>query len=156
MQYHTHLAFGAAAGAVVLHYIPQISVEHHLLYSFGILVGSLLPDIDHPNSKISNAIPVLGKAVSKTVGHRTFFHSLIFIVMLFFLYRTNISNDFVTGLILGVTSHIIGDMFTVRGVYLFYPIKKSVRSPLTFRTGGFIEQVLFLVFIGVFYSMVGV
>ncbi|WLR53046.1 metal-dependent hydrolase [Bacillus tianshenii] len=156
MQYHTHLAFGAAAGAAVMTYIPQVSIEQTFLYSGGLLVGALLPDIDHPNSKISRAVPVLGKAISSTTGHRTFFHSALFIGLLFLLYQTSIPADFITGLITGVVSHVVGDMFTVKGVHFFYPIKKTIRSPLAFHTGGIVEQLLFIVFIGLFYSMLAV
>jgi inner membrane protein len=38
--------------------------------------------------------------------------------------------------ITGYSSHIIGDMFTNRGVPLFYPLKnKNIKFPITFRVG---------------------
>lgn len=156
MQYHTHLAFGAVAGAAVITYFPQLPIEQTILYSTGLLFGSLLPDIDHPNSKISRAVPVLGDAIAKTTGHRTFFHSLLFLILLSLLYQTSIPTDLVTGLLVGVISHILGDMLTVKGVHLFYPIRKPIRSPLTFATGGIAEQIIFIILIGLFYYMLAI
>jgi inner membrane protein len=38
--------------------------------------------------------------------------------------------------IIGYSSHIVGDMFTNRGVPLFYPLKnKNIKFPITFRVG---------------------
>lgn len=51
--------------------------------------------------------------------------------------------------IIGYSSHIVGDMFTNRGVPLFYPLKnKNFKFPVTFRVGSkrgnFIEDIIII------------
>ncbi len=46
-----------------------------------VIVGSLLPDIDHSNSQISKKIPI----IAKLLKHRGVTHSLLAVVILYFL-----------------------------------------------------------------------
>ncbi len=46
-----------------------------------VIVGSLLPDIDHPNSQISKKIPI----ITKLLRHRGVTHSLLAVVILYLL-----------------------------------------------------------------------
>lgn len=52
------------------------------LWSSG-AVGALIPDICHTQSKIGRRFPILSKAVSSVFGHRTFTHSLLFLLIMF-------------------------------------------------------------------------
>ena len=67
----THLAFGVLAGLIFLPFY------HHnlILYFVLVLVGALLPDIDHDGSKINKILPVT-KYLGRLFKHRGFFHSV--------------------------------------------------------------------------------
>lgn len=142
LQYHTHLAFAGMVGLGVMDIVQKGDTS---LYLAGLAIGALLPDIDHPKSKISRKIPIAPVLISAIFTHRTFFHSLLFLGLLSLLYGVAPS-PLVTGLLVGAASHILGDMLTVSGVKLFYPFGNYIRLPFTFRTGGIVEQLCFLVF----------
>ncbi|MFS1516452.1 metal-dependent hydrolase [Bacillus sp. SCS-151] len=150
MQYHTHLAF---SGMVGLSMMDWAQVPDPTSYFFGLAIGALLPDIDHPKSKISNKVPILPSIISRFFTHRTFFHSLLFVGILTFLYGL-LPASLVTGIIFGTASHILGDMLTPAGVKLFYPFGLYIRLPLTFKTGGSIEQICFFTFIFISYKLI--
>lgn len=153
MQYHTHLAFGGMVGLAAAEYLPIGVGENDLiLYGSGLLMGALLCDIDHPKSKISNKIPILPDVISLVFKHRTFFHSLLFLALLSLLYSV-LPSILVTGLMIGVASHMLGDMMTSQGIQLFFPFGGYISLPLTFRTGGIVEQVLFLTFGWITYQI---
>lgn len=48
----------------------------------GAVIGGLLPDIDTPKSKIGKALKPLSVIINKSIGHRTFFHSLLFTALI--------------------------------------------------------------------------
>jgi inner membrane protein len=60
--------------ANVTHYDPAI------LTAAG-TAGSLLSDICHGGSKIGRKFPILSKVINVLFGHRTFTHSLLFLVI---------------------------------------------------------------------------
>ncbi len=95
-----------------------------------ILIGSLLPDIDHTKSIIGKAFYPIAKAINRKYGHRTITHSLFVWIVLTALisafqsaYFPTIKAAQVFGLAYG--SHLIFDMMTIQGVPLFYPFKKN-------------------------------
>lgn len=106
MTVKTHFAGGMAAAALLCNDIPSAIL---------LMVGSLLPDIDHGGSTISKNIPLIHKIFT----HRGFTHSLLFI----YIIGTLIS----PWLGMGILVHILLDMFTSQGVHLF--------SPFTWRMG---------------------
>ena len=109
--------------------------------------GALLPDIDHKGSKIGRMFPFISYPLSTTFGHRTLTHSLTLFVPLFLIVTsvTTIYGYSWIGIafLLGYFSHIVLDLFTPKGIVLFYPfLKTSVKSPVTIPTGGMYEHVL--------------
>ncbi|WP_099302410.1 metal-dependent hydrolase [Bacillus sp. Marseille-P3800] len=103
-------------------------------------IGALIPDICHTHSKIGRRLPVLSKVIGSIFGHRTFTHSLLFLLLtnLLFLYFFPEQEAIRIGFLIGMISHYVLDAMTVRGIRLFYP------APLRFRiaklrTGGKIE-----------------
>jgi inner membrane protein len=57
--------------------------------------------------------------------------------------NTYISNESITaGVLLGMVSHYILDMATKNGIKLFFPVKITVRFPLTTRTGSKVENIV--------------
>ena len=73
---HTVGAIAAACGVGYLE--SKIGLQGHSLHLYGgAVVGGLLPDIDHPDSKIGKMISPLSDFIISVVGHRTLTHSLL-------------------------------------------------------------------------------
>lgn len=140
MKGKTHIIGGVASTLAVAHY----TYEDPLLLIGAGIVGALLPDICHGGSKIGKTFPVLSKIVNFIFGHRSFTHSLVFIVLIAFLIDTFFPNDAIKfGLIIGMISHYILDMATKSGIQLFFPLNFKVRFPITTRTGSLAEKIIF-------------
>lgn len=137
-----------------------------LFYSF-VIIGSVLPDIDEPESYIGRKFPVLSYAFSifgaltptKTLEHRGITHYLIVpLVILYFAYT---NDSFMVKIVLyslaiGIFAHDCGDMLTKGGIIGFFfplfPTKRIGLLPvgLRFITNSTTEWVLnFFIFIGI-------
>lgn len=138
----THIIGGIAASlafAQITHYDPVI------LLCAGTL-GALLPDICHGGSKIGRSFPVLSKIINALFGHRTFTHSLLFLVLAGILLNALGVNEAASaGILVGMVSHLLLDMATKNGIKLFFPLKITIRFPLTATTGGAAEYAVFSV-----------
>jgi len=89
-------------------------------------IGSLLPDIDHPESKLGRILLPISYLINNFVGHRTLTHSIFVITILFFASIIIWGmNTIIVGLTLGCMFHVAGDMLTPSGVCLLYPINKK-------------------------------
>lgn len=129
MTGRTHLTIGVAVGlalAQTMHAAPQQSA----LIVAAAALGSLLPDIDHPQSMLSGWIPGSGLLTLFT-RHRGITHSLLFCMLLpaaLWYAMTSagsiaIPYIYPLGLVLGMCSHLLSDMLTPAGVPLLYPFK---------------------------------
>lgn len=140
MTGNTHIVGGIAASlafAQVSHYDPVI------LLGAGV-VGALIPDICHGGSTIGRKLPIISKVINTIFGHRSFTHSLLFLILIGVLLTTFMKNESVTaGILVGMVSHYILDMATKNGIKLLFPLKVTIRFPLTTRTGGSVEYVVF-------------
>lgn len=158
MTYKTHTKFGLFLYLIFIIYIGiSIKVLPFALIS---IFASLLPDIDHFKSFISNKKVLMWCAflimfllleidlykilwiiawyyLSKMSGHRNFSHS-IFSIILFFpvFYLTGTYVYFA----IGYLSHLIADMIS-GGVSLFYPLVKQRIGINLIKTDSFIEYV---------------
>ncbi|TSB46554.1 metal-dependent hydrolase [Alkalicoccobacillus porphyridii] len=139
MNGKTHLMGGLAACAAVESFTA--GSEWSPLFYVGGMIGAFLPDICHVHSTIGRKLPILSRVISFLVGHRTFTHSLLFLVLIYFIvtFIAPEGTNLVIGLLTGMISHIILDMATVRGVKLFFPFPLRVRLPIYIRTGGRFE-----------------
>ena len=83
-----------------------------------VILMSILPDIDHPNSWLGQIRPISYFLYSK-FGHRTFTHSLIFAVLVtnFFAFDMH---KYVLAWI-GIGTHLFADMLTYTGIPIFWP-----------------------------------
>ncbi|MDU2552975.1 MAG: metal-dependent hydrolase, partial [Staphylococcus epidermidis] len=73
-------------------------------------------------------------------GHRTFTHSLLFIIGIsFLLYFIQTPMYYMVAIVIGMFSHVILDILTPRGVKLFYPLPFNIVSPIHFKTGGLVD-----------------
>lgn len=136
----THIIGGIAAS---LAFAQITNYEPVLLLGAG-AVGAVIPDICHGGSKIGRTFPVLSKIINTLFGHRTFTHSLIFLLMAAYLFHAILPNEAISaGLLVGMASHLVLDMATKNGIKLLFPFKFTVRFPVTAKTGGTAEYVVF-------------
>lgn len=138
MLFHTHLLGGIAVFLFLDSFFPLGGLWLFL----GILLGSLLPDIDEQHSKINRWSGIFGIFVAAISRHRGFFHSLLFFLGLALLIQ--LWQPFLSlGLLIGYGSHLILDGLTPMGVHPLYPFSSwAMKGPL--RTGSFAEHLLFL------------
>lgn len=140
----THMVGGICTGILTTSFLVQnTNFSSYALVAAPLLIsastfGSLLPDIDHPNSKMGRRMKPISKLINKLVGHRGATHTLLAMVIVSLaLFMLNLSlplnlQPFGWSVVLGVTvgyfSHILLDALTPSGVPLFAPfIKSSIR-----------------------------
>ena len=113
-------------------------------------VASLVPDIDSRNSIISHKLPIISFITRIFFGHRTFFHSSLFLLILYvFLHHSIWGISF----IVGYGGHLLQDLFTKGGLPLLYPIKKTFHlSP--FETGGIMDWITTGVLVCIIFAII--
>lgn len=119
--------------------------------------GSILPDIDHPQSSIGRVFYPISKRIHRHFGHRTMTHSLIFWLPFLLIAYPLSKMAFFVGI--GAVTHAILDTANISGVALFYPItdKICVFGSRRLRIGSgsreewMVLMCLFLICIGLFY-----
>lgn len=137
MTGNTHILGGIASSLAFV----QITHYDQIIVVGASVFGALLPDICHTGSKIGKIFPIISKIVNIVFGHRTLTHSLLFLMIISFVMNHYISNEsIVAGVIIGVISHYVLDMFTKKGIMLFFPLNIMVRFPITTRTGSKTEN----------------
>lgn len=140
MTGNTHIVGGIAAS---LAYAQFTNYDPIIMLGAGV-IGALLPDICHSGSKIGRKLPLLSKLLNKLFGHRTFTHSLLFLVIVAVLLNASIPSEAVkAGFLIGMVSHYILDMATKKGIKLLFPVSMTVRFPVTMRTGSKMERIVF-------------
>ena len=136
----THIIGGLAAS---LAFAQVSSYDPVLLMGAGV-VGALIPDICHGGSKMGRTFPLVSKVINSLFGHRSLTHSLLFLFVIGVLLNAFVSNEsVVAGILVGMVSHLLLDMATKNGIKLLFPLKIRVRFPLTTRTGGVVESLVF-------------
>ncbi|WGD98716.1 metal-dependent hydrolase [Bacillus safensis] len=135
----THIMGGVAASTAIAYYYGFDPVMMAAAGS----AGALIPDLCHTKSKIGRKFPLLSTLISSVFGHRTFTHSLLFLLIIYFLATTYIPNDSLSiGLLVGMASHLILDAGTVNGIKFLFPASIKVRLPFYVKTGSAGEQVV--------------
>lgn len=114
----THILFGLTIGIPFIKILEMNCLEGIGIYIVGLLIGSLLPDADHPSAPIGKVIPLW-----LFCKHRTITHSVLMIASVALVAKLN--NYFGFGLLLGVISHILLDTFNYTGCPISYPIIKD-------------------------------
>lgn len=127
--YKGHLRGGMATVGIVLIANPMglstLGFTDLLTLSISTMVGSLLPDIDHPQSVLGRRLPFISNPIHKCFGHRSITHSIFFLSATLLL---PIAFDYTVlgiGLSLGTLSHILLDFLCMgSGVAFLYPVYK--------------------------------
>ena len=150
MMVSTHLVTGFFAGAGLVSFLHL-----HDMAAVGLLIGAtggaLLPDIDHPKSWLGRRLPFISVPLAAVFGHRGITHSLLAVVgvawaLYYALEQWNLGAGWglaAAGVGVGYLSHLLGDFATHGGVPWLWPFKQRFSLPLTFKTGGVFERVLF-------------
>lgn len=148
MNYKAHSVGGICTGlAFSIATMPQ---ENQFLYTAVIttsaLLGSLLPDVDEPNSFIGKKVWLLSKIIKFTTGHRGIFHTIIISFIFPLIYYLTKDNELflkyswfpylntIIGLTIGYLSHLLMDAMTEMGVPLLWPITKRKISIMKLKT----------------------
>lgn len=165
----THRLAGICAGIAAIEMLQVNDITIQTVLLSGCILGSLLPDIDNPQSTISYKIPfvravygILQKAirgfasllprrqreyVRSSIGHRGLSHSIfaaIALPALAWLIGRAIHlkpEALVMGLMFGILSHIFMDLFS-GGVRLFLPFSIYNIRFFKIKTGGIIEWII--------------
>lgn len=140
MTGNTHIVGGIAASLAY----AQFSNHDPIMMLGAGVVGALLPDICHSGSKIGRKLPLFSKLINRVFGHRTFTHSLLFLVIVAVLLNAFIPSEALkAGFLVGMASHYVLDMATKKGVKLLFPLSMTVRFPITMKTGSKMERIVF-------------
>src|SRR5579863_6545029 len=106
MMARSHVIVGLAtwfATASVLHVRPLDPIFLVL-----VVVGSLLPDIDHPKSWVGRRMRPISTIIASTVSHRGVTHSAIAVIGLAaLLFHTGYRSGGTCALVIGYLSHLL-------------------------------------------------
>lgn len=140
MMAKSHVVVGIAAwfvAAPLLHRAPLDPIDLGLA-----IAGSLLPDIDHPQSWVGRRTRPVSTVIARSLGHRGITHSAIAVGgLVAALLWAGQRRDAVTALAIGYLSHLAADMLTPRGLRLAWPLRRSWGFPLC-RTGSPAEALI--------------
>lgn len=141
MRWNTHLIFGLLFG---LFWISFFGVSNKWFFLGFVLFASLLPDIDHPQSKIGRKVKPISWLINNLFGHRGFFHSIWPVLILYIVFVYLLGWGLAgLGLCIGFMSHLVSDSLTLEGVNFGHPFKARVSGFI--RTGGISEWIFFAI-----------
>lgn len=159
MKYKTHAATGALAAILGIKHgllgVLSLSASHGFIIF--VLLGALLPDLDHPKSKMGRKVPILSHLLKFFAGHRGLYHSLLgcgvtaFLAFLAFRFFGMNWELYVFAITLGFISHLVVDSLNPKGIAWLKPFHGArLKGPI--KTGSFLENVL-LVFLLMYLSV---
>ncbi len=146
MLFRTHIIFG-----FFLYVLFFIYLENWLIVLLGVLLGTILPDLDCRKSRYGRRWYF--RPLQWIVRHRGVMHSILFGIVLVSLFAI-LSIEFAFGFLLGFGGHLFMDLLTRRGVPLFWPFCNK-RFGAGIRTGGIIEDIIFVLLLLVDIFVVG-
>lgn len=133
MMGRTHMAIGLLAGLALFPFFSQ----HWYIFIPLVVLGSLLPDVDHQNSKINRMFP-LTNWIPTFFAHRGFFHSIFPAIIIYAGFHFAKLDIIGIPLAIGYTSHLASDCFTRLGCNLLHPVSTfRIQGPVT--TDGLME-----------------
>lgn len=131
------MVFALAVFLLLFRYLEM----NRFVFLVFLLIGTLLVDIDTRKSKIGGRWWL--RPLQWCVSHRGVFHTLVFGLVLSFVIYYFIPVGGM-GFALGWFLHLFLDMFTPSGVKLFWPLSRRRISLRLVRSGGWLEDVLFV------------
>lgn len=144
----THIVNSVAIAAIPLT-INIIDTQYTIIL-FLVAIGSLIPDIDEPNSIIGRKLKFLSYPINIFFGHRTITHNLILFTALAIFFYTK-EYTYLLALNIGILLHILQDSITYQGIKNgLFPIRRLgynfVLFPRAFRfaVGSITEHIIFM------------
>ena len=123
-----HLSFSMYT--FVVYTVAQITQAPSLELAGGFIVGSMLPDCDHPNGTISKILPAW-RLKNKKKGSKAYFkhggitHTILINIIIFVI-SFYYDNTFGIGVGWGYASHLYADDITGNKLnMLYYPFKRK-------------------------------
>jgi inner membrane protein len=144
MMVKGHLLVGTAGFLLYKGYQQPEGIECslRLLYEYlVIMIGVLLPDVDHPKSTVGSRVKFIAYPIYYIFGHRGFTHGLLFWAIMYGL-TIHYSIELLSYLCIGAMLHLVGDYLTPSGIPLFAPLsKRTYRAPLVADTNSMSEHI---------------
>lgn len=136
MMAGSHIAVGAALWAVTARLSGLDAIDPPSLAAAAL--GSLLPDIDHPQSWAGRKVPFISIPLSLLLGHRGLTHSALAVLACAVLLTIMGTGWLAAPVVVGYLSHLLADGLTPSGVPLLWPNKRRFSLNLC-RTGSLTE-----------------
>jgi inner membrane protein len=139
----SHILTGVISGAAVAN-AADLDPAKSVAFVAITAVCALLPDLDHPGSTLSRKLWIPGRAFASIIehvfGHRQITHSVLGVGLLMagLAFAPHLPAHCYWAVILGCATHIVGDMLTVSGVPLLWPVPQKFRL-FNMPTGGNLE-----------------
>lgn len=171
----THVAIGIVAGLTISAEQP---LENQLILVLASVLGSLVPDLDHPKAKLNRKLLFIKNKFYKTLfylslaagfiyfyfqaennvfgllglmtffigisSHRSFTHSIVGLLVASSIVKLFAVPSIYAGFVIGYVLHLIADLFTIKGIKLFYPLKTNISSPVVINTNNGLEDIIFI------------
>ena len=145
MLKRTHLVF-ALLLFMILVFNLNLSPINKLMFLVIFILAAIIPDIDTTESSVGRKTKPASNLINVLFGHRGFFHSLTFIIILaILLFILKTPNLIAIAILTGYVSHLILDAFTKTGIRVFWPLKSQAKGSI--KTGSTTESIIFLVFL---------
>ncbi len=124
----SHVALGVAAWLVAA---PHLGLPAAAPSCLGLaLLGSLLPDIDHPKSWLGRRVRPMSSVIAAALGHRGVTHSALAVAACAWGLHRGAPRWIVDPLTVGYLSHLAADLLTPRGLRLAWPLRTTWAFPL--------------------------
>jgi len=140
MLFRTHIVFSLAVALVLG---GLMVVGSPIAFFLFFVLGAAVVDIDSAKSRAGKSLFL--RPLQFFVRHRGIFHSLFFGAVFFFIVNM-FSRWGAVGFFGGYVTHLFLDSLTPAGVRFFWPVWNQKFS-FVIRTGGVVEQVLFVIFL---------
>mgnify|MGYP000250541018 CR=1 FL=1 len=151
----THLAFGAVAGGHLAASIPALGLP----IMAAALLGSILPDLDSPYSKLGRRFWPVSKLVFSIFGHRGGTHSLLFTGLVMAPVWA-VSPPVALALGAGIITHLAADAISFgqgprfgwrgAGVPLLWPLTEAKTGLRLVKVNGPLENLVILPWMALF------
>jgi inner membrane protein len=140
MLFRTHFVFAILLYLASWSFL-NISLSDKIVFGIFLFIATIFVDIDSSRSKLGSYW--IFRPIQLFFSHRGMIHSLLMAVVLsfiLFVFDKNAGIGFLAGYIL----HLVLDIFTKRGVFLFWPLINKKIVLIGFGSGGLIEEILFV------------
>lgn len=140
MLFRTHFVFAVSVYLVFWSFL-DIGIYGKIVFGAFLFIATIFVDIDSTKSKLGSYW--IFRPFQLFFSHRGMIHSLLLAVILSFILFIFSKNAGI-GFFVGYFLHLFLDIFTKRGVFLFWPLVNRKIVLLGINSGGLIEEVLFV------------